>query len=261
MNRLERLYQIIEYLRSRPESPQTVENLAQHFTVTNRTIHRDLSLLREQEVPIHSSAGREGGVWLGAEYSMPPVGLSIGEAIGLWLAYRMGAARTPSAPGESLASAMNKVLSSLEPGKRAKFASVLNRIVVGEPRVEDIPSEARTIDPAVYRECELAVVESRRLRIDYIDKTGNETTREVDPHGMMIHAPLWYLLAYDHKREAPRMFRLDRIKLASIDPVEKFVARNPRELFFEIQAFSLEMNPSSPSSPERNMSNRSFHRN
>lgn len=188
---------------------------------------------------------------------MPPVGLSIGEAIGLWLAYRMGAARTPSAPGESLASAMNKVLTSLAPNKRAKFASVLKRIVVGEPRIEDIPADARTIDPAVYRECEMAVVDSRQLRIEYVDKAGNESTRVVDPHGMMIQAPLWYLLAHDHKRDAPRMFRLDRIKLAEIDPIGKFVAQDPREIFFEIRAYALEMNSGAQDQTVKNLNHQS----
>jgi len=243
VNRLERFYQLIEYLRSRPESPQTIGDLADHFMVTNRTIHRDISVLRDQGVPIHSVPGREGGIWLSAEYSMPPVGLSIGEAIGLWLAYRMGAARTPAAPGEHLASAMNKVLSSLPANKKAKYASVLKRIVVGKPRTEELPHDVQIIEPGVYRECENAVVESRQLWIEYVDKFGNESTRTVDPHGIMVQAPLWYLLVHDHKRNAPRVFRLDRIKRAKVDPLTTFVARDPREVVTEIPNYSLEMNP------------------
>ncbi len=247
MNRLERLYQIIEYLRSRPESPQSIGELADHFNVTIRTIHRDISVLRDQDVPIHSASGREGGIWLGAEYSMPPVGLSIGEAIGLWLVYRIGAARIPAAPGETLSSGMNKVLSSLPPDKQTKFASVLTRIVVGEPRTEALPPEAKVIDPEVYRECENAVVESRQLRIDYVDKVGNKTSRTIEPHGILIQSPLWYLVAHDHKRDAPRMFRLDRIRQAKVDPLSVFVTRDPREVVTEIQKYSLEMDLGSKS--------------
>ena len=120
---------------------------------------------------------------------------------------------------------------------------MLKRIVVGKPRTETIPPENRIIDPEVYRQCETAVVESNQLEISYVDKSGNETTRVVDPHGMMIQTPLWYLLVHDHKRDAPRFFRLDRIKHTKVDPLTTFLARDPREIFTEIQVYSLEMNP------------------
>jgi predicted DNA-binding transcriptional regulator YafY len=37
------------------------------------------------------------------------------------------------------------------------------------------------------------------------------TTRTVDPYGLVFHAGRWYLVAYDHRREEVRSFRVDRV--------------------------------------------------
>jgi len=241
MDRLERLYEIIELLRSRGVTPVSADELARHFGVTQRTIFRDISTLRDRDVPIHSEPGRDGGVWLGEEYSMPPVGLSIGEAIGLWLAYRIGAATTTGLPGDSLSTAMSKVLESLPSTQREKYASILDRIVVGIPPSTATLAEVNPIPSAIYRECENAIVTSHRLRIDYLDQRGNFTQRDVDPHGVLIQSPVWYLLTYDHLRDAPRMFRIDRVQQATIDPVLSFQPIDPRALFKEISEHSIEL--------------------
>ena len=118
---------------------------------------------------------------------------------------------------------------------------MLDRIVIGVPPNPALLSEAVPIAADVYRQCELAVVESRRLRISYVDRAGVVTKRELDPHGLFIQAPLWYLLAFDHLRSAPRMFRLDRITRADIDPVLQFPPSDPREFFREIEEYALEL--------------------
>ncbi len=241
MNRLERLYAIIEYLRSRNERPVAVPDIATRFGVAERTLFRDLATLRDQNVPIYGEPGRAGGIWLGGEYSMPPVGLSIGEAIGLWLAYRLGSSASSGIPGESLSTAMGKILATLPVERRRRYTSVLDRIIVGIAPSHAVLMNSTPVLPEVYRECELAIVESRRLRIRYTDRAGTETEREVDPHGVLIQAPLWYLLVYDHLRQAPRMFRIDRIRQADVDPVLRFTPSDPRQFFKEIEEQSLEL--------------------
>ena len=96
MKRLQRLYAVVEFLRARSQQPVTVGQLAEHFGVSERTVFRDVSALREQDVPIYGEPGQQGGMWLGGEYSMPPIGLSIGEAVGFWLAFRMTQSQHPA---------------------------------------------------------------------------------------------------------------------------------------------------------------------
>ena len=100
---------------------------------------------------------------------------------------------------------------------------------------------AGTIDPDVYTVCEEAFLNSRALRLIYADRNGNQTERTVAPHGLMVQSPLWYLLAFDDLRKAARLFRLDRIRAASVDPVLKFEPHDPRTLFAEIEQYGLEV--------------------
>ena len=54
---------VTEYLR-RCRAPVTVEELATRFSVSKRSQHRDLAVLREQELPLVSEPGRAGGARL-----------------------------------------------------------------------------------------------------------------------------------------------------------------------------------------------------
>jgi predicted DNA-binding transcriptional regulator YafY len=35
--------------------------------------------------------------------------------------------------------------------------------------------------------------------------------RRIEPHGLLVQSPVWYILARDVEKQAPRMFRMDRI--------------------------------------------------
>ena len=240
MQRLQRLYATVEYLRAR-RAPVTVPELAAHFGVADRTIHRDIAVLRDQDVPIYGEPGRCGGIELGQEYSMPPIGLSINELFGMWVAQRLSTASGSVPAGTLVSSAFTKVLESLPVARRARFEQVLERVVVGIPPSEDLLKGAGPIKPQVYVACEEAFLSGSALRLDYTDRHGNATERVVAPHGLLVHAPLWYLLTFDEKRGAARMFRLDRIKRASVDPVMRFEPHDPRKLFTEIEQYGIEM--------------------
>jgi predicted DNA-binding transcriptional regulator YafY len=218
----------------------TVPELAVHFGVGARTIHRDIAVLRDQEVPIYGEPGRGGGLELGQEYSMPPLGLSVNELFGMWVAQRLSTVSGSVPTGAGVGAAFSKILESLPPARQARFEQVLKRVVVGIPPSPDTVLNAGPIEPDVYASCEEAFLSGSALRLEYVDKHSVATERIVAPHGLLVQAPLWYLLTFDQKRKAARMFRLDRIKSATVDPVMRFEPHDPRELFAEIVQFGIE---------------------
>lgn len=224
MRRLARLHAIVEHLRAR-RSPVTVAELAERFGVTERTMFRDLADLRDNDIPIESSVGPGGGVRLARGYTLPPLGLAVDEAVSLWVAVQLAQdlGRVP------LLAALDKIVAGLSSDTRAAFDGVVRRIVVGPP------AEASLVpirpDPAVYRTCERALLDAATLRLDYVDAAGQPTEREVEPHGLLVLDPVWYLLAFDTLREAPRTFRLDRIRAASASGPGAFAPVDPRTLF------------------------------
>jgi proteasome accessory factor C len=52
-----------------------------------------------------------------------------------------------------------------------------------------------------------------RLRIEYYAaSTAETTTREIDPEEVFFAIGNWYVVAWDHRSEAERLFRADRIR-------------------------------------------------
>lgn len=245
MSRLDRLYAITEHLRRR-RTGTTVAELAARFGVRERTIFRDLATLRDQHVPIVGEPGRGGGLALDPAFSIPPLALTVDEALSLWLSYRLGA-MLGAVPGpRTLAGALDKVLGAMPRERRASAGAVLDRVVVGAPARAALAETARPVDAAVYRACERAFVEGVRLRIAYVDARGRRTRRTIEPHGLLVQAPLWYVLALDVAKAAPRSFRVDRIRAAEPVPGERFVPRDPRRLFAEIEAYGMEVREPAP---------------
>ena len=56
-----------------------------------------------------------------------------------------------------------------------------------------------------------AIRRRRRLHIAYRTFAGDESERELSPHGLVVHRGRWYLAAHDHMRDDLRTFRVDRI--------------------------------------------------
>ncbi|GCE24339.1 helix-turn-helix transcriptional regulator [Dictyobacter kobayashii] len=81
MNRFDRILGILLFLRS--NSTVTVADLASHFAVSRRTIHRDLETLSSLGVPLYAERGREGGFRLLEGYFLPPLMFTQKEAVAL----------------------------------------------------------------------------------------------------------------------------------------------------------------------------------
>ena len=75
-----------------------------------------------------------------------------------------------------------------------------------------------------------AIRRRRRLRTAYRTFSGDESERELSPHGLVVHKGRWYLAAHDHMREDLRTFRVDRmwrtalVAGAAVPPPEGFDA-------------------------------------
>jgi predicted DNA-binding transcriptional regulator YafY len=67
------------------------------------------------------------------------------------------------------------------------------------------------VAPELFHLFETAVRGGTCLAFRYRDRDGRRTLREVEPHGLAITPPVWYLLGRDVDSGLPRMFRMDRI--------------------------------------------------
>lgn len=204
-----------------------VPDLAARFGVSQRTIARDLALLRDQELPIEGLPGPGGGIRLVRRgEGAARLALTDDEVAALWLSVWVGAVHSrPDAAGAA-ASAIRKVEASLPRDQRQRLSALAARILIGAAAGRHLIADASLPRPAVVAALAAALEASSVIRIEYVDAQGARTSRVVEPHALLVQVPLWYLLALDRDRGAPRTFRLDRVltarpvRGARFEPVE-----------------------------------------
>jgi predicted DNA-binding transcriptional regulator YafY len=177
----------------------TATELAEHFGVSVRTIHRDVEALGAAGVPVEAVRGPAGGYRLSGGYRTKLTGLTADEAEALFVA------PAPAAElglGGVLANARLKVLAALPPelqeraGRAERFFHLDTR---GWFRGEDTVPHLPTIAAATWR--------GRRLNARYREG-GRVVRRTLDPLGLVLKGGAWYLVA--RRSAGMRVYRVSR---------------------------------------------------
>ncbi|GAA4219877.1 putative DNA-binding transcriptional regulator YafY [Streptosporangium album] len=203
MDRTDRLYALAEELRAISPRFRSARELAARFEVSVRTVERDISALQRSGVPIYAEPGRRGCYVLDRSMSLPPLNFTPAEAVAVATALE----RSGNDPLALHAhSALRKLTAALSPSKGTGE---------GEPLAPARAAAEPEPYPRVSRVIELALLHRRVLRIEYEDRKGRTTTREVEPAifvgGRGGH---WYLVGLCRLRQDARIFRLDRVRWA-----------------------------------------------
>lgn len=198
MNRTDRLYALVEELRAAAPALRSARRLADAFGVSVRTVERDLRALQEAGVPIWAEPGRAGGYTLDASATLPPLGLTVEEA----LAVAIGLGVLGNSPfrdaARSAARKVTAVLTEDDALRTARLASRVHLLEAGD----------RTPAPTALAG---ALAGGRVVRMRYRDAAGNDTERTVEPLGYIGKGEDWYLVAWCRLRDGVRAFRGDRV--------------------------------------------------
>jgi predicted DNA-binding transcriptional regulator YafY len=82
-------------------------------------------------------------------------------------------------------------------------------------KLEDILPGTRAVTNGLIVMLSRAVYERSSLEIVYASGEGETSSRTIDPYGLVLHAHAWYVPAYCHLRRDLRIFRVDRIRVAT----------------------------------------------
>lgn len=203
VNRTDRLYALVEELRAVAPRPRSATWLARRFEVSARTVERDLDALRQAGVPIYAAAGRTGGYTLDRERTLPPLALTVEEALAMSVALREAEGSPFAAAARTAA---QKVLATLPERVRERERVLAARIHTTSP-----PDDAGV--RSVVGE---AVTTGRVVRLAYVGAAGSSTERDVEPLGLLRGDVDWYLVGWCRLRDGVRGFRLDRITAARL---------------------------------------------
>ncbi|KQR23958.1 transcriptional regulator [Agreia sp. Leaf335] len=201
MNRTDRLYALVEELRTVAPRPRSARWLAERFEVSSRTIERDLAALQQSGVPIWAERGRTGGYCLDVSHTLAPLGLTVDEALAVTISLEMLAT---SPFRDAATSALRKVVAVMNDRRLAETVELAERVhLLTDGPVAETPVEFAD-----------ALRTGHVLRIAYADKAGARTTRDVEPMGFVARGQFWYLVAWCRDRQGIRAFRGDRIVTA-----------------------------------------------
>jgi predicted DNA-binding transcriptional regulator YafY len=183
----------------------TAAQIAESLEISVRTVYRYIDALSASGVPIITESGHDGGIRILESFQETPLFFSSLELQALVDAYKF--AQGAGYPyTEELESALKKVENVLHEEQRRDLFRGTNALDVISPvrRPSDVP---------LLRDLEQAVKDGRTVRIAYRKVSAEQAEeREVDPYGLAYHRNEWYVVAFCHKSQAMRTFRVDRIE-------------------------------------------------
>ncbi|GCE20753.1 helix-turn-helix transcriptional regulator [Dictyobacter kobayashii] len=198
MNRIDRLTAILLLLQG---GKRSASEIAQHFEVSRRTIQRDIDALCEMGIPIAADLGASGGYTLPADYSLPPLALTLHEALLLRLALS-GLSQLGETPfkqeRETLLAKVQTLLPRRESEHLEQFTQTLSL---------DVPSRPYATPFLDYL---LASANKEQwVAVEYRSEKG-ASQQTLLPQHLRTSAGLWYCEAYSLERQETRVYRVDR---------------------------------------------------
>ncbi len=231
MNRTDRLYALVEELRASAPASRTARDLSGLYEVSTRTIERDILALQEAGVPIRGATGRSGGYSIDPGRTLPPVNFTPAEALAAAIALADGTG--PFAAAGRMA--RNKVLAAMSSDDLEATRAMAERV-----RRYSRPD---TVEPPVVPlDVQQAIAENLVISIGYRDRNGEESSRAVEPVGVIALDNDWYLVGWCRLRNDARTFRLDRIMRAELSG-EPAPVRDPDRFLEFIPWFVERVNP------------------
>ncbi len=212
MRRADRLFQIIQFLRTRRVT--TARWLADRLEVSERTIYRDVKDLVLSGVNIESEVGVGYSVRRG--FDLPPLMFNEEEISALTL----GARLVQTCADRSLSTAAQSALSKIELAIPKELKEKLDKTPLFSPL---LPMSATFSNYMV--DIRLAANQRRKIRLVYQRADKEQSDRIIWPLGLFFWGKVWTIGAWCETRDSFRVFRLDRICtleiLADIYPIEK----------------------------------------
>jgi len=201
--------ELADLLRGRETT--TVSYLAAELGVSGRTVLRDLAALRARGLPISGEAGPGGGIRLEGGRGIAAVHLSLSEVAAIWLAAMLSREASDLPWGNAARSALTKLEGSLSKERARELRALCRRVIVGPPASPTVRQGAGRPPADLLGLFEEAFSRGLGLGFHYVDRDGGRSTRRIEPHGLLVQTPVWYVLARDVDKGEARMFRMDRI--------------------------------------------------
>lgn len=208
--RLSRLTAILIQLQTK--RLLTATELAKKFSVTSRTIYRDIRALEQAGVPVLTEDGK--GYTLMEGYRIPPVMFTENQANALIIAEQLILKNKDASLVKDYSEAIDKIKAVLGHNVKDKANLLAERTRFSQNTNRERSSNNLS-------DLQFALTNFCLVKIDYTNDANKHSHRVIEPFAIISTQENWLLIAWCRLRKEFRYFRLDRITKLEVFP-EKF---------------------------------------
>lgn len=193
--KIDRLLGILSVLANRPRI--TIQELAERFEVSKRTIFRDLDTLNESGIPIVTYSGIGGGVAVIEGYKLKSSILSKNDIKNVFTALNGLMSIDESTD-------LTNLMAKLIPEETSVVFSESDYVIDLSSWFQDSITQEKVSD------LHKAIKNRNCIYLEYISKR-SRATRIIHPHKLVFKQSYWYLYAFCEDNQEFRLFKVNRI--------------------------------------------------
>ncbi|MFH5884574.1 helix-turn-helix transcriptional regulator [Halalkalibaculum sp. DA3122] len=210
MNSNERRMKLILMLQQSTKR-LTVNDIAEKFNVSRRTVFRDFNSLSEMNVPVTWDKHKGYGIMRG--YKVPPLMFTSRELATILVGLNFVKSQVDKTMVEDARGVELKIKEVL-PGELKSLMETLEERTVVDPFLNYGPEKK---EGGNWYLVSTATSENKQLQFSYLSKsTGEVTERKIDPYLLVFYRDHWNVIGWSHKRDDFRNFVLDRMSQVKI---------------------------------------------
>lgn len=202
---ISRLFQVLYILLER--GTVTAPELAERFEVSVRTIYRDVGALSQAGIPIYTSQGKGGGIFLSDRFVLNKSLLTDKEQNEILYALQsLSAAQFPDS---------NEIFS--------KLSSLFRKNSANWIEVDFSSWGSGQQQKELYALLKQAILEQKVISFTYVSAAGEQKSRTGAPVKLLFKDRAWYIETYSFEQQAFRTFKITRmsnVRLSDGDGLE-----------------------------------------
>jgi predicted DNA-binding transcriptional regulator YafY len=212
MKRIDRISATLIQLQSR--RVVKAKDIAERFSISLRTVYRDIRTLEEAGIPILSETGIGYSIMDG--YKLPPIMFTKDEATAFLTAEKFIEKMSDDSTERFYKSAMFKIKAVLRHAEKDLLEDLDKHIEVIHSKNTYKKPQAKILQTILQ-----CITDKQVLSINYFAGYSDQSTkRQVESIGICYYSNHWHLIAFCKLRNDYRDFRVDRI--SKILPVDTF---------------------------------------
>ncbi|RYF92527.1 MAG: YafY family transcriptional regulator [Chitinophagaceae bacterium] len=200
MNRIDRLFGISTLLQSRKHI--SADKIADQFSISIRTVYRDIKALIEQGIPIGFEPNK--GYFIVEGYFLPPISFNTDEVNALLLVEKLASGFSDRSIFNHYTTALNKVRSVLKPSELERLERMHGQIKFQMPQRLMYAFEHLSI-------LQQAISSREVIEISYKNLKEELSCRKIECIGLIYYAFNWHVIAWCQTRSDYRDFNISRI--------------------------------------------------